>query len=434
MIAVLFLAITASTIQVLAWARTRQWGRATLGGVFLFVYLCDLVSVLATGSTYLIPSEGVQAASISSASSATVFLVGTWVVFALFSTRLPGLEADRGRGFGVRTVVLGLTTLLLLAIVAGTVLQAGLTETLISRQRVFSGNVMALLGYFLLPVAALLCALQGYRAGWAGVRLWWYSLAGVGALGSLATGSRSAFILGLLLPLLAFHARELARSRPSIVRDAKRVLLGMLVLAVPLAATVYIRVVRGVSTQSVPSPLHSPDVSQADVMVRLFEVDPEARLGDTYVAALFFAVPRVVWADKPVPGNVIASELLAPDRYALTGSEVTIGMAGEAFLNFGWFGMVVAGAALGVLARVVDHLLRHPDTAVWTLGVIVLLRGINLIRGDAVNAVVPVILTVLLWLAVYTRRTSSEQSTSTGVGRPALLRDGRDSVTRSSRA
>src|SRR5690606_36710122 len=94
-IPVLFLPITAITIQVLAWARTRQWGRATLGGVFLFVYLCDLVSVLATGSTYLIPSDGVQAASISSASSATVFLVGTWVVFALFSTRLPGLEAAR---------------------------------------------------------------------------------------------------------------------------------------------------------------------------------------------------------------------------------------------------------------------------------------------------------------------------------------------------
>jgi hypothetical protein len=78
--------------------------------------------------------------------------------------------------------------------------------------------------------------------------------------------------------------------------------------------------------------------------------------GDTYATAIATFVPRFLWEDKPLTaiGNFIGQ------RYGFLplGDEITNiapSQMGEAYMNFGVLGLVIAMSLWGLLARYVDE-------------------------------------------------------------------------------
>jgi oligosaccharide repeat unit polymerase len=87
-------------------------------------------------------------------------------------------------------------------------------------------------------------------------------------------------------------------------------------------------------------------------------------LGMTYFAQLVNPVPRALWPGKPVAdaGLILARAVGAVDH--ITGEPtmtVSPGFLGEAYMNFGWFGIVLLPFLGGAIAKAWDDLL--PDAA-----------------------------------------------------------------------
>lgn len=89
--------------------------------------------------------------------------------------------------------------------------------------------------------------------------------------------------------------------------------------------------------------------------------------GETIWPAFTWFVPRIIWSDKPMLsiGAWYAHEILGWDP--LSRSEAAITLWGDAYLNFGTIGMVIAGFSMGLLFGYVYNILyrnvRHPYIA-----------------------------------------------------------------------
>lgn len=127
-------------------------------------------------------------------------------------------------------------------------------------------------------------------------------------------------------------------------------------------------------------------VSLVQVLAVVVDATP-ARLpflhGKTYAMLPELMVPRVFWPAKP--RGTLPSERLGIYYGIQTaeGSDVTgisIGQVAEAWANFGWLGLVAAGAFLGLLYGIPARLSRTltPNQAGWLLASIFLIYSINL--------------------------------------------------------
>jgi len=90
-----------------------------------------------------------------------------------------------------------------------------------------------------------------------------------------------------------------------------------------------------------------------------FRVTDGPLLGRTYLAAVFAALPRWVWEDKPRgPGSLYAQYFLGEVR---EGTAVPIGPTAEAYWNFGILGVIVLFFLYGVLLRKAHDLYMAND-------------------------------------------------------------------------
>jgi len=106
--------------------------------------------------------------------------------------------------------------------------------------------------------------------------------------------------------------------------------------------------------------------------------------GRTFAAAVVGWVPRRAWPDKPLGGGPYLRNFIVPGSYDLGGRNITSytpGLPAEAYMNFGWLGLLVAplyGVGLALLARWINRI-AGPLTYVcwWSImfGMLLCLRG-----------------------------------------------------------
>jgi hypothetical protein len=95
--------------------------------------------------------------------------------------------------------------------------------------------------------------------------------------------------------------------------------------------------------------------------------------GATFAAVGVGAIPRSFWRNKPLGGGPTLRNSVHPGSYDLYGaralSSYTPGLAGEAFLNFGWYGIVFVAIPYGILLwciAFVGHRMKDgPGFALW---------------------------------------------------------------------
>lgn len=416
--AVLLVVSTFLALQITHWLKVRRWAEAVVGGTFLLSYPADLLVSAWSGQTFLVPSTGVQkfepapgfVAALMMVVAGTVFLVGCAVDSPTADTP-PTAPGPRNQGIARLVIVASLAIVPTVA----AVIANGVTQTLASRQTLFGGGFVSLFGYYALPCLVPAAILVGLR--YSGIR----RLACVGVsitcLGVTAlTGSRSGLLLTAVAPTLLILV-YVANERSG---NASRIIIKTFTfLVLPVAAiggsAWYLREFRGV-TESRPLFL-GPDVSQADVLVSLLQAD-EFPHRATYLGALVWPVPRSLWQGKPITGNAYVSEILTPARYQLTGAETTAGGLGESLVNFGVLGAFVFGILMLGLVFASKKLLHAGNLEASTLGVVVLLRGINVIRGDVVNVAAPLTVALLVWallgLSWFRRDNQDHKSISPG--------------------
>jgi hypothetical protein len=80
--------------------------------------------------------------------------------------------------------------------------------------------------------------------------------------------------------------------------------------------------------------------------------------GLTYFTQVVNPIPRAIWPGKPVAdaGLILARAYGAIDRYGEPTMTISPGFLGEAYLNFGFLGLIVIPAVAGVLVRAWDEL------------------------------------------------------------------------------
>ena len=81
--------------------------------------------------------------------------------------------------------------------------------------------------------------------------------------------------------------------------------------------------------------------------------------GMTYFTQLVNPIPRAIWPEKPVAdaGLLLARAYGAVDKFGEPTMTISPGFLGEAYLNFGFFGLLLVPVAAGVLVRAWDKLL-----------------------------------------------------------------------------
>lgn len=403
---VLICVIVASLAQVGLWIRNAKYVAAIFGLVYIAVYLVDVLNISMSESTYIAASVGQRSASEGAISTAIVAVIVTWILFSLSvqvlirrrSGHKPALNENTTHRFSL------LAFLFLSTVFGGAVLSkiltVGIAHTLEFRQAVFSDNFLVLLGYFVLPVLVSLGLCHAVQTKGMKALLMWALVLILFSVTAL-TGSRSGLFLGAVVPVLALYAKKIAASTRSVSRDFHRLFLTVALVAVPvLGGGVYLANTRGLVEKG--SVLDVTDISQADVLVDLISAEAGGvGGGSSYVASLTSALPRSLWPDKPLPGNVLSSVLLTPDRYYTTGAETTAGLLGEAYINSGQFAPAVAALMMLLFLLLCSRFLESANDITWMLGVILLIRGLNLLRGDLTNVVVPSTAAILVWLMLH---------------------------------
>jgi hypothetical protein len=395
--------VAAAAFSAVVWHRSRSLAFAAVALAVLGHYHLDAIATVARGSLFI--SRTYPDLPLAAGVAARVGVLAT-VVSALLAV---GYVAVRSRGAArplgaERTTVrlwVGAALLVPLAVAVRRVADAGLGDLLVAnRQAVLSSDLLGMVTFHAVPAAAALACYGAVTSrGWR--RAAWAVLFAVYLGLALVSGSRSAFLLNVVAPAAAFlAARGLRRLPPVLSWRATSKIVGagalVAVLAVGLlASALYRDVTRG--DQDPEGAFASPDLTQFDAAAHLMARDlgPTA----TYPAAAVVAVPRALWPDKPLSGNAALSQALFAERYEETRAEVTAGLLGEAWLNARWFGAVVAAGLLLALVLLAERLLVTPGVATM-LGWVVLFRGLNLVRSDLLNTLVPLAFAVLLfWVA-----------------------------------
>jgi oligosaccharide repeat unit polymerase len=393
-----------AVVQVIGWFKRRMYAQAIIGTVYVAIYPLDLIYIGVQRHIYLIPSAGVQGATDDAITLASVMAAATWGLYFVLVETTQNWGKGSARRFTPRRrrarFALAFVIFALFALVTyQAISRAGIAYTLVARQRVFGAGLLQLLGYFVLPPLAVASTVLVTRMR--GIRRWLAACMSLMAIGLTAlTGSRSALFLTVVIPILAFAWRAVQRTRLSVARDAARlILIGALVLVPLVGGTLYLTTIR--DAQTTTSILGGIDVSQSDVLVALIDSGMPHVHGASYLAALVSFVPRAMFAVKPDTGGIDVSEILSPARYALTGAQVTPGVLGEGYLNFGVYGFVPAALLMWLLVQLCQRYLASEGDVPWVLGVVLVARGLNLLRGDLTNVLVPVVLTTLLWVLIF---------------------------------
>lgn len=109
--------------------------------------------------------------------------------------------------------------------------------------------------------------------------------------------------------------------------------------------------------------------------------------GDSYVAGLVAPIPRAMWPGKPLGGGPTLKNLIAPGSYELGvrgASSVTTGSITEAYMNLGWFGVIIVGFGHGLAMGWLRHRGRGVTDSLGLVlhAVLVFLLGIAFLYSE----------------------------------------------------
>ncbi len=340
--------------------------------------------------------------------------------------RVRDVSATALQSAAVLTAFLALATTALLIQSSGGI--SGYFSGISNRSEFLSGRSFLVFGYVPVQVALIATVLHRRRLGlpvWRTLPV----LLAVGALivAGLAGGGRGPFIVGVALPLLMLKQ---VGPKPLSLRAIGA--FGAVMLLFAVGYSVFVRGAQfddGRSAAAFQSDPVGTTISQLssgaetrpfDSLIRLSEVQAQPdfvyQWGATYAAVPSWFVPRGLWEDKPYGGgNTWFTSTYVPRYYGAARVETSVSAVGEAFGNFGWIGVGVAGAALGVLAGAFSRerlarrsLLGATATVCLTGQLFSLVRG-DLYQGGSVT-IATLAVVGLVYLLV-TRRSSTRDAT-----------------------
>ncbi|MCK8608289.1 O-antigen polymerase [Agromyces sp. C10] len=412
-LSVLVLLLLVGGLQVFAWYRHRMFASALLGTVYLITYPADLLAVASTERAYLSPTISLSLEGTDVVLSATVSVTLTWIIFSIGMSLLArgrnGNVLQRGADLVAtmrfRPILFVSLVVALTWSVIRVIGEHGVEQTLRLRQAVFGDDLLSVIAYYALPVLVPfgLVALLNIRGFSRTVIL---AAMGLALVVTFLTGSRSGLFLSCVVPVAVLVWRLAGSRRGTLAGDGIRlVTMVATAAAVVLGGAWYLGEFRDFTATE--SFFASTDLSQADALAAIIGSEFNPAYGASYVAALGAFIPRAIWPSKPLPGNVLSSLTVTPERYHLTGAETTAGLVGEAYLNFGMGAGLVAGLILVAVAAICERLLSSASAEVWILGAVIMLRGVNIVRGDATNVVAPTLIAIAVWLVIFKRDRSS---------------------------
>ena len=303
-----------------------------------------------------------------------IALGSTYIGFAVWKGHPKGSDGRSAFNPGaVRAVMLVLIVASTLALVGFLYWRGGISEHL---QDLGQGRFKALAGMGIAIVAADLSAVA--MLVWLAVRpkdskslLFLFCLATVVVGQFLSNGSRSATLSAVLMLGLVWSLR-----RQQVPWRIGLILAPLLLVSVGALNAVRTSSWTGQSASEAATSLTAAEAfermqqdvqerravsAQVPVVEKGFAVAGGPLLGESYLAAIFAAVPRAIWEEKPRgPGSLYARLFL---RAGWTGMAVPVSATAEAYWNFGPIGVIFLGLIYGMLIRAVYLLYRRrfPD-------------------------------------------------------------------------
>lgn len=335
------------------------------------------------------------------------------------SPPVPGAErhfsarATNALVVGASLIGLGLLAYLVMSSGGPAAYIAGLAN----RSNFLSGRAFIGLAYIPVQVALILNILQRRRVG---LNTWnWITLAGFATLIVCAgsTGGRGPLIVGVFLPFLI-----LKQIGPNPFRFRSIAWMGGGTVVISMLYGIVIRDATFDDGRSLDLLLKDPigvlldrltsgiETRPFDVLIRLNEVVAqqgfEYQLGATYAAVPAWFVPRELWENKPFGGgNTWFTSTYVPRFYGENRVETSLSAIGEAFSNFGFIGVVVVGALLGlVVSLFIRSRISRRGIHGTTIAVVITPLLFSTIRGDAYQGMSTsigslVILSAFVWMA-----------------------------------
>lgn len=198
-------------------------------------------------------------------------------------------------------------------------------------------------------------------------------VAGLGSVINLLLGSRTGALIGILyFGIVLIYLR---RERIKLSKIARYAFLAVFTLYVFAIVGQLRAVVTAGGLQDVGGRLEELNLGIKDEVVSqlyknfghlellAFIIEHKSEwdyaYGQTYAAAVLSPIPRALWENKPLGGGPMLTNIVAPGSYALGqkrgNSSLTTGVVIEAYLNFGFLGIIVGGFlhgfALGWLTK-----------------------------------------------------------------------------------
>ncbi|WP_295089859.1 O-antigen polymerase [Ruminococcus sp.] len=120
-------------------------------------------------------------------------------------------------------------------------------------------------------------------------------------------------------------------------------------------------------------------------------------MGRQLLGVFFFFVPRDMWPDKPIGSGAYMGESLG-----WTFTNVSCPLPGEAYINFGIFGIILFGIGFGFISKLMDRFFWEKKSTVKTkfdiLYAISLMMFFFMLRGDLLSSWAYLISFILSWM------------------------------------
>ncbi|MBR5681846.1 MAG: oligosaccharide repeat unit polymerase [Ruminococcus sp.] len=122
-----------------------------------------------------------------------------------------------------------------------------------------------------------------------------------------------------------------------------------------------------------------------------------ATMGRQLLGVFFFFVPRDMWPNKPIGSGAYMGQSLG-----WTFTNVSCPLPGEAYINFGTFGIILFGAGFGFLSKIMDKFYWEKKSTVNTkfdiLYAISLMMFFFMLRGDLLSSWAYLIAYISVWV------------------------------------
>ncbi|MDQ4142130.1 MAG: oligosaccharide repeat unit polymerase, partial [Actinomycetota bacterium] len=213
----------------------------------------------------------------------------------------------------------------------------------------------------------------------------------VGAVFLFLTGNRMNLVTFGVSAAVIFHKRIRRLRLGELV--AGMVVIGLIVLSLPT----YLRPAGGDPELTVrPVRVVVEDIEErgpvsdfghlsAIAMIMSGHPSLDRQYGRTYLAGATIILPRRIAPWKlPGAGQVVTIALM-PDLWLHAGTGIQVTAPGEAYLNFGWLGILMGGVAFGAGLRLVRRFQARPDPAGVLMFAILLPRVALFFRGEFAN-------------------------------------------------